>query len=327
VRWPEEKARRKDRYRLPRTGNNAVVSSIFRVSFAFTLTVAFMACRSAPASAQSVPDLSGFDDVTRQSIELVCIGAKTKGPVAYGNCLNEQITAVRSSPGIPSLSGLDDVTRQSIELVCIGAKTKGPVAYGNCLNKQITAVRSSPGIPSLSGLDDVARQSIELACIGAKTKGPVPYGECLRAQLHSIGIQPGETGEATHIPSTDARHVPSNRRHTHVPATDATRVRASPPISPASNSTLPTASTDPSHATPRKYRGAPSLWQDPNFVALLALSIAAFIYLTPVIWVLLSGRSRGGAKLGWFLVVLFFSWLGLAVFLIVTQALRNRQNT
>jgi uncharacterized membrane protein len=46
-----------------------------------------------------------------------------------------------------------------------------------------------------------------------------------------------------------------------------------------------------------------------------------------VLWVLLSSRSRGGAKFGWFMVVLFFSWLGLAVFLIVTQALRSRQNT
>jgi hypothetical protein len=57
-----------------------------------------------------------------------------------------------------------------------------------------------------------------------------------------------------------------------------------------------------------------------------ALAIVAFIYLTPVIWVLLSGRSRGGAKFGWLLVVLFFSWLGLAAFLIVTQAQRNRAN-
>jgi hypothetical protein len=57
-----------------------------------------------------------------------------------------------------------------------------------------------------------------------------------------------------------------------------------------------------------------------------ALAIVAFIYLAPVIWVLLSSRSRGGAKFGWFMVILFFSWLGLAVFLIVTQAQRNRSN-
>ena len=44
----------------------------------------------------------------------------------------------------------------------------------------------------------------------------------------------------------------------------------------------------------------------------------------PVIWVLLSSRSHGGAKFGWFIVTLFFSWIGLAVFLIATQATKNR---
>jgi uncharacterized membrane protein len=63
------------------------------------------------------------------------------------------------------------------------------------------------------------------------------------------------------------------------------------------------------------------------FDVLWALLIVAFVYLTPILWVLLSRRSHGGAKLGWFLVVLFFSSLGLAVFLIVTQASRNQPNT
>ena len=56
---------------------------------------------------------------------------------------------------------------------------------------------------------------------------------------------------------------------------------------------------------------------------ILALSIVLIIifivYLVPMIWVLVSGRSHGGAKFGWFILVLFFSWLGLAVFLIFTQ--------
>jgi hypothetical protein len=246
------------------------IRATYRISLVFTLTAAFVVCRPAPAFGQGVPDLSRLDDATRQLIELACITQNSKGPVAYGECLNEQINALRSSSGIPSLSGLDDATRQSIELACVTQNSKGPVAYG----------------------------------------------ECLRAQLHSIGIQP-----------RSAAGSPPTRRPRGGTRGDATRVRASPPISPASNSTLPVASTDPSHATPRKYRGAPSFWQDPSFWALLTLLIVAFLYLTPVVWVLLSGRSRGGAKLGWFLVVLFFSWLGLAVFLIVTQALRSRQNT
>jgi hypothetical protein len=54
-----------------------------------------------------------------------------------------------------------------------------------------------------------------------------------------------------------------------------------------------------------------------------ALLLVVLIYLTPIIWVLASGRSHGGAKFGWFLVAIFFSWLGLAAFLILTQKSRD----
>ena len=54
------------------------------------------------------------------------------------------------------------------------------------------------------------------------------------------------------------------------------------------------------------------------------LLLFALIYLTPIIWVLVSGRSHGGAKFGWFLVIIFFSWLGFAAFLIITQASKDR---
>ena len=63
---------------------------------------------------------------------------------------------------------------------------------------------------------------------------------------------------------------------------------------------------------------APLLWEIFPFV------VAFFIYVLPLLWVLVSGRSRGGAKLGWFIVVLIFSWLGFAVFLIATQAPREK---
>lgn len=55
------------------------------------------------------------------------------------------------------------------------------------------------------------------------------------------------------------------------------------------------------------------------FALLIVLIIIFIIYLVPMIWVLVSGRSRGGAKFGWFILILFFSWLGLAAFLIFTQ--------
>lgn len=55
-------------------------------------------------------------------------------------------------------------------------------------------------------------------------------------------------------------------------------------------------------------------------VFLLIVVLGVLAYLTPPIWVLASGRSRGGAKFGWFLLTLAFSWVGLAAFLIITQA-------
>jgi len=56
------------------------------------------------------------------------------------------------------------------------------------------------------------------------------------------------------------------------------------------------------------------------------LLLFALIYLTPIIWVLVSGRSHGGEKFGWFLVTIFFSWLGFAAFLIITQASKDRRS-
>jgi hypothetical protein len=58
----------------------------------------------------------------------------------------------------------------------------------------------------------------------------------------------------------------------------------------------------------------------------IALLIIFIVYLLPIIWVLVSGRSHGGAKFGWFLVAVFFSWLGLAAFLIITQASKDRRS-
>jgi hypothetical protein len=63
--------------------------------------------------------------------------------------------------------------------------------------------------------------------------------------------------------------------------------------------------------------------------ATLIILIAGFfliVFLTPILWVLLSSRSHGGAKFGWFLIVLCFSWIGLAVFLIATQVPRDQPN-
>lgn len=64
-----------------------------------------------------------------------------------------------------------------------------------------------------------------------------------------------------------------------------------------------------------------------NLIAISVVGFAVLFYLLPFIWVLLSRRSQGGAKFGWFLVVFFFSWLGLAAFLIFTQANSDRSRS
>jgi hypothetical protein len=57
----------------------------------------------------------------------------------------------------------------------------------------------------------------------------------------------------------------------------------------------------------------------------VALLLVFIVCLLPIIWVLVSGRSHGGAKFGWFLVTVFFSWIGLAAFLITTQDSKDRR--
>lgn len=46
--------------------------------------------------------------------------------------------------------------------------------------------------------------------------------------------------------------------------------------------------------------------------------------LVPLLHVISSQRSHGGAKFGWVLLMVFFSWLAYPVFLIMTQKEINK---
>jgi hypothetical protein len=98
----------------------------------------------------------GYDDETRGTMELACVSEKTRGPVAYGACLNRQIASLQSSPGIPKLSGYEPETRVTMELACGSEKMNGPVAYGACLNRQIASLQGSPSIPNPRGYENEA---------------------------------------------------------------------------------------------------------------------------------------------------------------------------
>lgn len=143
------------------------------------------------AHSSPIPDISRYDSVTRQSLELACISDKVRGPSAYGDCLNSQIEQIGKSPGIPNLSQFESEARQSLELACISDKVNGPAAYAKCLNNQIAAYQHSSPIRNLGEFDRETRQSIELACISDKTNGPAAYSTCINRQVASMKNDPG----------------------------------------------------------------------------------------------------------------------------------------
>lgn len=51
------------------------------------------------------------------------------------------------------------------------------------------------------------------------------------------------------------------------------------------------------------------------------------IVVLPLIHVIRSRRSQGGAKIGWSLAVIFFPLLGYIIYLIVTQPAKNAQQS
>ena len=72
---------------------------------------------SVPATVQTnervppgIPDLSGYDDETRRTMELACVLKRSDGPAAYGRCLDQQIESLRGSSGVPYLSSHGDET-------------------------------------------------------------------------------------------------------------------------------------------------------------------------------------------------------------------------
>jgi len=124
---------------------------VFKSWLLIASCIILTACSSVPTTAQSkqdyptsIPNLSGYDDETRRTMEFACVVERQNGPVAYGTCLNRQIASLQSSPGIPNLSGYDDETRRIMEFACVVERQNGPVAYGACLRKHIGSLNNLP---------------------------------------------------------------------------------------------------------------------------------------------------------------------------------------
>ena len=61
-------------------------------------------------------------------------------------------------------------------------------------------------------------------------------------------------------------------------------------------------------------------------ISLAVLLVLFLVYWLPVIWVLASNRTEGVTKFAWFIITLFFSWVGLIAFLLLTPAGGSRPN-
>lgn len=57
----------------------------------------------------------------------------------------------------------------------------------------------------------------------------------------------------------------------------------------------------------------------PSTPQVLLVIVVLIATVVPPILVLSSRRSRGGAKFGWFVATLFFSWIAYAAFLVATR--------
>ena len=174
------------------------------------------------------------------------------------------------------------------------------------MNGHVAALQAARGIPSLGGYDRETQQSIELACISEKMDGPVAYGACLNSQITSL--QDSRETLSSKSPSKKSDSQP--QRTSNRPSKNSSQVNA----------------TRPQTAPAQPTRSEPAVENILSYEAIsfTILLVILAIFLTPILWVLFSSRSSGGAKFGWFIVALCFSWLGLAAFLILTQVKRNR---
>ena len=170
----------------------------------------------------------------------------------------------------------------------------------------VAGFASAQGIPSLGGYDRKTKQSIELACISEKMNGPVAYGACLNSQIASL--QDSRVTISSKSPSKTSDSQP--QRTSNRPSQNSSQVNA----------------TRPQTAPAQPARSEPAVENILSYEAIsfTILLVILALFLTPILWVLFSSRSSGGAKFGWFIVALCFSWLGLAAFLILTQVKRNR---
>lgn len=255
----------------------------------------FLSCvqREASAIRSGVPDISGFPDDQQAWIRESC--PSSLGPSVYASCVKRETSALRG--GVLDLDSLDPDTRQWIEESC--PRSLGPSVYTSCVKRETSAL--SGGTVDLDSLDPDTRQWVEESC--PHSLGPSVYSSCIRRELAALDKQSSK-GSA-----------PAKEHQSQPPS-----LKRAEPVSGSAARNGRKAEVHEKRTRPVKADSSVDSFQ-------LALLILLAVFLLPIVWVLFSSRSHGDAKLGWFVVVLFFSWLGFAVFLIVTQSSRNQTST
>jgi hypothetical protein len=239
--------------------------------------------------------LSGLTAQERSWIEDSC--PRSLGPSVYLGCVQRETSAIRS--GIPDLTGLPDDQQAWVRESC--PPSLGPSVYASCIERETSALRGET--VDLDSLDPDTRRWVEDSC--PRSLGPSVYTSCIQRELGALEKQTSKTP-----PQAKARQSqPSSRPR-------------------AESVTEPGARLERNSQT-RAYAKPPQPVQPDSAVESIGpiLLLILAVFLIPIIWVVFSSRSHGGAKLGWIVVVLFFSWLGFAVFLIVTQPSRNSPST
>jgi hypothetical protein len=254
----------------------------------------FLSCveREVAAIRAGIPDVAGLPDDQQAWVRESC--PDSLGPRVYASCVKREMSALRG--GAVDLDSLDADTRQWIEESC--PRSLGPSVYTSCVKRETGAL--SGGTVDLDSLDPDTRQWVEESC--PRSLGPSVYSSCIRRELGALDKQPSNKP----APATARESQPPSRRR----------------AASASESTELNARKAQVHSRPMQPVKADSAVESFQLVLLILLAV----FLLPIVWVLFSSRSHGGAKLGWFVVVLFFSWLGFAVFLIVTQRSRDLPN-
>jgi hypothetical protein len=129
-----------------------------------------------------------FDD--RRNIETVCILTRANGPVAYNNCVGQQLANLGSQRA-PDLSTLTFDDRRNIETACILTRASGPVAYNNCGNHHLSELRSAEPV-AVTGSD------------AARSGAPAPRFSAMPPVSTTVPAAPSLSNPPAVVP-----HVPS----------------------------------------------------------------------------------------------------------------------